>query len=192
MARNFVEVVFESNQKYLEGFLQGYLLGKKADLRYYFSRAVGVKAESLSEKIREWATLSDKYHYLIMEKKLYEAIMQTGAVQDAGEALVKVVAVQRVKSGQFEVAINSASRDESKAVKEMLKLRPPVVEMIDWQQSVEIDKEARGVELYTPAHEYQFKASGSFKGAVDVLIAFRQKLTEFSSVTAKEIKLERV
>ncbi len=188
MSRTFVEMVLTANQEYLKGFLQGYIAGVGVEYPFFFNHEAGIEAESLTEKIQEWATLSDKYQYVILEKALYEALQASAAI--FSEA-TKIVSVKNVKSCQFEVTIKAHSRDDSKAIRELVQFRPSTLEMINWQESEEIDEKAKGVELYTPAHDYTYKASGSFKGDLETVIEFRKKLTGFSAVTAGEIKLER-
>ncbi len=188
MSRTFVEIVLTANQEYVKGFLQGYIAGVGIERQFFFNHDAGIEAESLTEKIQEWTSFSDKFQYLILEKELYEALQASAAFFDDA---TRTVSVKNVKSCHFEVTIKAHSRDDSQAIRELVQLRPSTLEMIDWQESEEIDEKAKGVELYTPAHDYTYKASGSFKGDLETVVDFRKKLTGFSAVTAQEIKLER-
>jgi hypothetical protein len=64
------------------------------------------------------------------------------------------------------------------------------VQLTGWQDKEIINKEAKGIELYAPLHDYIYQASGLFHGEIEALIDFRQKISLHSAGSADLIKLE--
>ncbi len=188
MPCRFIEVVFEAKEHYLRGLLQGLQSGKKTAFKYFFNRDAGVRAESLAEKIKEWSSLSDKYQHLLMEQGLYDLVKPLGADQPAEH--MHILSARPVQSGKFSVRVKNAVRGETDIIKKAFAEKPAAVKTIDWHDEEKEDRKAKGIELYTPAHEYLYEASGAFQGELEALIAFRQKVAAFSAVNAKEIELE--
>ncbi|NLP11983.1 hypothetical protein GX408_16405 [bacterium] len=188
MPSEFIEVVFEANEHYLKGLLEGFQRGRNTAFKYFFSRDAGVQAESLGEKIKEWTSLSDKYQHLLMEQGLYHLLKKLG--EDQPTEHMKIISARPVQSGKFSVKVKNAARGETDIIKKAFAEKPASVKTIDWHDEEKEDRKAKGIELYTPAHEYLYEASGTFQGELEALIVFRQKVAAFSTVTAKEIKLE--
>jgi hypothetical protein len=191
MSQQFIQIVFEAKEEYLQGLLAGYRMAKGIELKYFFNHAAGVKAESLSEKIKEWSSLSDKFQYVILEQGLYTLLKESGdasgPVRGAG---YKILSARRILSGLFSVKVKDASPVDTAAIKQLVADKPAELQTIAWQEKEIRDEQGKGVELYTPVHEFVFHASGSFKGPIEALIAFRLRLTEHSALSAKEIELE--
>jgi len=188
MPSHFIEVVFEAKEHYLRGLLHGLQSGNKTTFKYFFNRDAGVQAESFAEKIKEWTSLSDKYQHLLMEQGLYELVRQLGADQQAEH--IHILSARPVQSGKFSVKVRNAARGETDIIKKAFAEKPAAVKSIDWHDEEKEDRKAKGIELYTPAHEYLYVASGAFQGELEALIAFRQKVTALSAVDANEIELE--
>jgi hypothetical protein len=187
MAKKYVEVVLGANKEYTKGFLHGYLLGKGLSLKYFFNHDAGIKAESLSEKIKEWTALSDKFQHLLVEQDLYVSIQALDATLEPN---IKILSGHSVVIGEFSFKIKSASIEEVKEVKKAIAEKPSGLLMADWKEKEKADPDAKGVELYTPTHDYTFEGSGCVKGEIESLITFRQQLTAHSAVDAKEIRLQ--
>lgn len=188
MSSRFIEVVFEAKEQYLRGLLEGFQSGKETTFKYFFNHDAGVQAESLAEKIKEWTSLSDRYQHLLMEQGLYDLVKKLGADQPAEQ--MKILSVRPVQSGKFSVKVKNAARGETDIIKKAFTEKPAAVKTIDWHETEKEDRKAKGIELYTPAHEYLYEASGAFEGELEALIAFRQKVAAFSAVNAREIELE--
>jgi len=188
MPSQFIEVVFEAQEQYLRGLLEGFQSGKKTAFKYFFNRDAGVQAESLAEKIKEWTSLSDRYQHLLMEQGLYDLVKKIGA--DRPSEQIKILSARPVQSAKFSVRVKNAARGETAVIKKAFAKKPAAVKAIEWHEEEKEDRKAKGIELYTPAHEYLYEASGVFQGELEALVAFRQKVSAFSAVTAKEIELE--
>ncbi|HPN36531.1 MAG TPA: hypothetical protein PK843_18665 [bacterium] len=188
MPSQLIAVVFEANEHYLRGLLEGFQSGRKTAFKYFFNRDAGIQAESLSEKIKEWTSLSDKYQHLLMEQDLFDMVKKFGADQLTEQ--IKILSARPVQSGKFSVKVKNAARGETDIIKQTFAAKPAAVQTLDWHEEEKEDRKAKGIELYTPAHEYLYEASGAFQGELEALIAFRQKVAAFSAVDAKEIELE--
>jgi len=191
MSSHFIQVLFEGNDEFIRGFLQGYRIGKGISAHYFFHHDAGIQAETLSQKLKEWTTLSNKYHYVLLDQDFFNRLKESGS--DSGllaDTGIKILSAKAVRSGTFSVKIKGASRAEASAIKKIVEEKPSDLQTRDWQEKETIDPDSKGVELYTPVHDYIFAAVGTFKGEIEALIAFRHHLSEHSAVTAKEIELE--
>jgi len=188
---DYVEVVLQGSKEYVRGFLDGYICAKGSDEAYYFNAECGVKAESLSERLQEIASLEDKYQHILMANALYEALPEAAA-GESGRHLcgLPFVSAHAIQSGHFAFDIKTSSRPEAAAVKKAIDARRPQLELTSFKESEGVDKDAKGVELYARVHEYQYKASGVFSGAIIELINLRRALADHSIVHAKDIRLE--
>ena len=188
---DYVEVVLEGSKEYVQGFLDGYICAKGSGETYYFNDEWGVKAESLSERLKEIASLENRYHHVLMAKALYDALPES-TTGEKGRHLcgLPLVSAEAIQSGHFAFDIKTSSRPEAAAVKKVIDARPPQLELTSFKESEEVEKDAKGVELYAPVHEYQYKASGVFSGEIIELINLRRALADHSIVHAKDIRLE--
>ena len=190
MSQQYIQIVFEGKEQYVQGLLAGFRLAKGTELKYFFNHAAGVKAESLSEKIKEWSALSDKFQYVILEQGLYTLLQESSdAFGPVPGTPLKILSARRILSGSFSVKVKDASPADTTAIKKLIADKPAELQTITWQEKEIRDEHGKGVELYTPLHEYVFHASGSFKGPIEALIAFRLRLAEHSALSAKEIEL---
>jgi hypothetical protein len=182
----YVEAVFEGHKEYIHGFLDGFLCAKGTGKGFYFNSDCGVKAETLSERLREIASLENKYHHVLLAKELWQAL------PTAEPCGIKAASVKAIKRGFFSFDIATASREEALAVKKVMDGKPAQVQLIDFKELQEIQDDAKGVELYTPVHEYQYEASGIFSGDIVELINLKKGLSDHNIVQSKDIHLEFV
>jgi hypothetical protein len=180
----YVEVIFQGHKEYVRGFLDGFLCAKGADKNYFFNADCGVKAETFAERLKEIASLETKYHHVLLAKELWQML----PTAEAGG--VQTVSAKVIKRGYFAFNIATASREEALAVKKVMDAKSAEVQLFDFKESQQVDEDAKGVELYTPVHEYQYKASGVFSGGFVELISLKQRLSDHNIVQSNDIHLE--
>ncbi|HOT97358.1 MAG TPA: hypothetical protein PLG50_10055 [bacterium] len=189
MANQFVETVFAGDDRFIRGFLQGWLAGSGKVYRFFLHGEAGITGESLGEKLKELAGIGEEHAKVLIEVPFWECLKADAvAVSHLGWS-GKFSGARTVKSAQFYLKIKDASREDAQALKEIIRNRPDTLQVEGWKEEEKVNQGARGIELYAPLHEYLYSASGSFSGPIDLLIDLRQKLLSHSSAIAEGIRI---
>jgi len=190
MAKKFFEAIFKTENQFIKGFLQGFLCGSGKAYRFFISSESGVKAESFSDKLKELAALSETHKHVIIEEEFLCVLKDNAAASRLFETSATFLTAKPIKRGEFFLKVKDASMTDALSIKQLISDKPTTINVADWQAKEITNKDAKGIELYTPLHDYLYDASGSFSGEIEALIDFRQKLSLHSSVTAGTIQLE--
>ncbi len=128
-----------------------------------------------------------RHEILLVDARLGEALTSALA-RHADELGIRVTEHVAVAAVSFEFSAETPSREAAARIDAELANLPAGVTLID-QEREEIDPGARGVELYAPAHDYQFRAEGRASGALDGVLALHRRLTETDFVTVEPLHL---
>jgi len=189
MTRTFMEVVLKTDARFAKGFLQGYLAGSGKAHRFFINEEAGIEAESLSEKLKELVGLADLFQRVVIEEDFLALLHKDSAAAAALGLSGQPLQARRITSGSFSVRIKDSAQEDAAAIKKLLSGRPAGVTVEGWQERETIEKNGRGVELYTPLHDYVYEASGSFRGPIEALADLRSELGQHASVKTGLIKL---
>jgi len=192
MAKQYSEVVFEGHHGNIRGFIEGFIAGSGKEMSFFFSDRAGVKAETMSEVIKEWISLSNKIHHVIMESELLDRIKKALEKLSDGDSLNRssIKSAKAIKAASFKFTFSTYGRKYGEDIKKLLEKLPGGLSLKDYAPVEKVDKDAKGVELYSPAHEYTFEGSGVITGPVDEAIAFRKVLDDHPLVDVAVINLE--
>lgn len=192
MAKQYSEVVFEGHYSNIRGFIEGFIAGSGKELSFFFSEQAGVKAETMSEVLKEWISLSNKIHHVVMESELFEKIKKSLERLTDSDSLNKgsIKSAKAIITASFRFKFSTYGRKYGEDIKKLLEKLPGGLSLKDYSPVEKIDKDAKGVELYSPAHEYTFEGTGVIAGPVDEAIAFRKVLDDHPLVDVTVINLE--
>jgi len=192
MAKQYSEVVFEGHYSNIRGFIEGFIAGSGKELSFFFSEQAGVKAETMSEVLKEWISLSNKIHHVVMESELFEKIKKSLERLTDSDSLNKgsIKSAKAIKTASFRFKFSTYGRKYGEDIKKLLEKLPGGLSLKEYSPVEKIDKDAKGVELYSPAHEYTFEGTGVIAGPVDEAIAFRKVLDDHPLVDVTVINLE--
>jgi hypothetical protein len=189
MAEKYVEAIFNSDARFLNGFLLGYLAGSGKSWRFFMGSEAGIAAESVTEKLKELVGLSKDHQHVIIDQEYLACLTKDGGA--AAQAGLKSEADQPkpIASGEFSLNIKDASREDAAAIREIIRDLSPALVASAWQEKEQVHEDGKGVELYAPLHDYVYQASGSFSGEISALIDLRQKLQAHPCAHVEPIKL---
>jgi hypothetical protein len=192
MAKQYSEVVFEGHYSNIRGFIEGFIAGSGKELSFFFSEQAGVKAETMSEVLKEWISLSNKIHHVVMESELFEKIKKSLERLTDSDSLNKgsIKSAKAIITASFRFKFSTYGRKYGEDIKKLLEKLPGGLSLKEYSPVEKIDKDAKGVELYSPAHEYTFEGTGVIAGPVDEAIAFRKVLDDHPLVDVTVINLE--
>ena len=191
MQNKFIEAVFEGHYNAIRGYIEGFLDGMGKDYLFYISSDSSVEAETLAEQIKEWITLGNGLHHIIIEDELFIKIRD--ALSIAGRSgLLNISSIKTskpVKGASFTFRFSAYGRKYAEEIKEILGRIPEGVSLTDYEPVETIDEDAKGVELYSPVHEYVFQGKGIISGAVEKIIPLRKSLDEHPLIEADKVTL---
>lgn len=191
MEKKYYEVVFEGNFDLICGMLEGFLLGKGTKWEWYSSRESSIETETLSEAIKEWASLKTRLHHIILEEDLHNALQ--ASLKDRGDLryikLKYTRSAREIKSCSFKFTANAYAKKYSEEIKSIISNAPAGLMIDDYNPVEQVDESVKGVALYAPVHDYTFKCSGNAIGRFGDIISFRKILGEHPLVEVSSVKL---
>jgi hypothetical protein len=141
---------------------------------------------SLSERLLE--LLGAKTHHLLFAPADQARELLRGIAENPELHLERL---REVESASFAFEAEAYARRIAEKIKHALHDDlPPGVSLVGFEESEEIDPEAKGVELYVAVHEYTYHATGRFTGLPPGLFELHQRMQDIDFVKEKELEIE--
>jgi hypothetical protein len=192
MQKTFVEAVFEGEYRTIRGFIEGFVAARGKDSSFFICSDCGVEAETLSEHIKEWISLGSRLHHVLIESGLFAEIK--AALEAAGETALlgssSIRSSKQVKGAHFRFHFEAYGRKYADEIKAIIEALPEGVSLTDYRPEETIDEECRGVELYTPCHDYVFQGEGTISGPVELAIPLRAAFDAHPLIEAEKVLLD--
>ena len=192
MSKNFYEVVVEGNYHTIYGLFEGYMLGTGKSWHYYFSKKVNIKRDTLSDVLKQWVSLGNKIHHIIIEEELLNgiknALANQGEKKDLGTAYIK--SEKKIKGASFNFEFKAYAKKFADEIKAIISDLPEGISLMDYNPKEKVDKDAKGVELYSPEHEYEFQGKGKVKGTFPEIIDVWEKFEKHPLINPQAIEIE--
>lgn len=180
-----VEVVVQGKEDYVRGFVRGLLIGENSHWWPVFHREFGIEDETLAETLKEWVGLADPLTRFIVPEEALDRVRK--ALDDPRSIGLAFRTARPILSGSFDFSVAVFSAELGAKVQDIFGKVPPSVQVTGWSPQEEENPDATGVELYSPAHDYELKGEGSVTGRFrDVLYVHEQARRESQ---VKECKL---
>lgn len=188
-AAAFNEVVFRGKPKVVRAFLSGLLLGASRQAQVYYSFLEGVKHEGRAEKLAELVGVRDTECHVIIDAAT--AVWLKGlARQITAETGLAITANRRIRGASMELKYHAYAQRYEDEIRAALVDLPAGVRIAGMKREVRTDPRAKGVEAYSPAHEFEAKATGTMTGPIDALISLRRRLSAYPLLKMSEIELK--
>ncbi len=189
--RKYYEAVLEGKYDTICGLMTGFLMGADKDWDWFMSRDLNIEAETFSEIILSWTSLKSKLHHIIIEEDLLHAIEKAGEKHNHREIINfnGIKSIKEIKSAEFSFKTSTYAKKYGDEIKQIMEKIPQDLKLLDLKESLDEDKNAKGVELYTPAHDYEYHSQGRVMGSIKEIILFRQELESHPLVEVSDIKL---
>jgi len=188
-APRFYEVVFRGKPKVVKAFIKGLMMGADREVEVYFSFDDGVHHEGKAEKFKEMfgiramdchvITGSDASTYL---KKMARRI--------AEETGLEITAHRAIRSASMTFEYHAYAPQYSAEIVALLKDLPLGLRLRGYQHDEKHNPDAKGIEAYSVAHEFEASGSGTVSGRVDLLIALKRKMSDYPLIKAEDIILK--
>lgn len=188
-AAGFNEVVFRGKPKVVRAFLSGLLLGASRQAQVYYSFLEGVKHEGRAERLAEMVGVRDTDCHIIVDAATAGWLKGLSRRIAADTGLV-ITVNRRIRGASMELKYHAYAQRYEDEIRAALDDLPAGVRIAGMKREVRTDPRAKGIEAYSPAHEFEAKASGTMTGPVDALIGLRRQLAAYPLLRMSEIELK--
>jgi hypothetical protein len=182
------ELVFEGSLPIVRAFLTGLRLGKGWATPFMCSEDYQIHGDSLGHRVLETIRLTKDLTYVVVIDRHVPVISE--AVRAAQKTLDLAVRRDRaVREAKFDYTFAVFDRKIASKLRGLLDQTGPDLVRTDAEEKEDVHPEGKGVEVYTPEHEYAFKGKGTVSGPLPQVLAYRDALKRFEQVMIEKVVL---
>ncbi|MDH3216013.1 MAG: hypothetical protein OEN01_06935 [Candidatus Krumholzibacteria bacterium] len=184
MSQNYYEVVVKGDDNLLKGFLSGFKAAKRIKSGLIFAADHPIDTHHLKEIL----TFQRDHVHLAASERYHAALL--AAIKAAAEIDIEIVSDKRISKAYFDFKFSTFNRDVASKLKRRLARLPVGLELADFEPKETIEPSGKGVELYSPLHDYAFEGKGRVQGDLEKLLLFHRKCEEHVFIETSDIELE--
>ncbi|HOP63269.1 MAG TPA: hypothetical protein PK358_10580 [Spirochaetota bacterium] len=192
MSKKYYEVVFEGSFETICGMLEGFILASDADWKWYSSKEAGIETETMTDIIKEWASMKSRLHHVIMEEdfhlKLQKACKDRPDMKYIKPEYTK--SAREIKTGSIKFTAKAYAKKYADDIKAIVEAPPADIKIEKYEPVEHIVKDAEGMELYAPEHDYTFECEGIAIGGFESMIEFRRKMDDNPLIEISRMRLQ--
>lgn len=188
-ARAFNEVVFHGKPKVVRALVSGLMIGAGRQEDVYYSFLDGVHHEGKAEHLAGLVGLRGSDCHLVVEAGT-AAWLKGLARVIANETGLAIASNRRIRGASMEIEYHAFAQRYEDEIRAVLGDLPAGVRLAGFRRESRIDPGAKGIEAYSPLHEFEAKGRGTLTGPVDALIGLRRRLAAYPLVKAGDIELK--
>ena len=181
---DYYELVIKGDDDAVRGFLAGLEAAAQLTGEIYLGRDHPINTHHL----RDILTLRGDNCHLVTNahnhKILKEAIAKTDDVK------FELVSDRKIERASFDFEFETFNKTVAEEIRAAFEPPPAGVKLTGYRPVEERHPDAKGIEMYTPAHEYSFRGKGTAEGDIEKLLKFRQRLDDHDFIDVKDIHLE--
>jgi len=185
--KSFVEMVIEGPELYVRGYLRGWVDARGERAEVIFSDEIGINDDDIVQKVKEALHLSRHYEHLLADAETAELVAEA----IAGEQYEKLNlhSNRPIERGEFTYEFQVYNREHGELVQRTFDELPEGIVLEKHNMKLKENPDAKGVEMYSPAHDYELKGAGKASGPIGKIIWLHKALASFDQVDAGEITL---
>lgn len=190
MNERYYEVVIEGNLDLMKGFVMGFLAGRGIEGGVSFDRESHVEEESAVGHLLRLVGVRDNTFTVIIGSGLHDLLV--AALKKHQPVIpMRILKVREVLSAAFTCEFRSYSREVGAQLKEILSGIPAGADgKSGFKMHEKLDPEGKGVEMFTPLHDYELTGKGRISGSVKKVLDLYHRLGRFEVVELGELELE--
>lgn len=177
------EIVIKGDEKIIKGFLVGYRAGKHAKRGLLFCEGLPIDTHHLREILHG----HPHWEHIVAESSQHKAFVAAiGRV--AHDLDLEIISDRRISKTYFEFRVETFARKVATSIKRFLG-RPPAGVKVRHNVREHIDPDAKGVEMYSPVHDYKYAGDARAEGNIEALLRYHRKLDDHDFVEVHDIKI---
>jgi len=189
MRKKYYEIVIEGPFDLIQGFIIGFLEGKKIEGAIIFEREHHVKRESKFEQLLRAIHIEEDRVHLIINEAIYQLLCE--ALNNRKHMIkLKVVSERKIIKAHFNFAYAAYAKRFGDELKNLFSTLPAGVRLEGYKPE-EIERETKdSTDGYAPLHKYEIRAKGRVSGPANEVIDFYDKIEHNDWIEPEEIELE--
>lgn len=176
------ELVIKGDDRDLVPFVAGFIADSGATGVFIASES-GFHIRALRERIKHHG----ETHHVICEEKTLPKLRKV--LETASQFSFEIVDEVEILRACFRFEFKTPSREVAAKLKKILDKLPAGVSAVDYDAKEVVDPDAAGAEVYSPAHEYEFRGKGQIEGDVGGVVAAHEALRDIEFARVEEIEL---
>jgi hypothetical protein len=184
----FVRLELKGDTDVAVAFIEGYRLATPESERVWYSHWEPIKTAGWFDKLRE--RIGSQVRVVMpetMADRVAEAVTETPRLKlEVGERSL-------IRDAVFDFSFRVFSPDEASGIRRLLEEDlPDGVSLDDYEHEEKRDPSAKGIELYSPVHEYEFSGSGRYVGTVPGVFEMVHRLADQTFLHHGDVTLRYV
>ncbi|HOX25800.1 MAG TPA: hypothetical protein PLL30_10475 [Candidatus Krumholzibacteria bacterium] len=175
----FHEAVFKGSPKALRGLLTGLALGSGVASPYWFHDEADIAdpgAPKRARRVVEKLRLVPAAEVRVVVGGGLAALLRRLRRQIAASGVCELDSLRRIKTARAALRYHTYAKRYDDEVQILLRDLPRGVTLEAPTRTVRTDPHAQGVEVYSPAHEFESRGGGVLAGRFDLVIGLRDRL----------------
>lgn len=183
----FVELEIEGSHDRAVGFVEGFRLARPELGPAWLSGEESLAADGLVESLLE---LARRHTRVVASQQLVDALAEA---MSASPTLALAPGERHtVDYAELAFDFRCFDREDGSSVRGVVeKHLPDGVRLEDYSVEEEVAADAKGVELYSPVHEYVVSGSGRYVGPVNGVIELAHRLDSQDFIHPGKVRLHR-
>ncbi|MEJ2721927.1 MAG: hypothetical protein P8181_12435 [bacterium] len=177
------EFVIKGNRKLLHGFLRGFQAAKNIKRGLICCGDYPIN----THHIKNLLTLHGDRTHVICDSRLRSSLI--AAVEKAVDLEFEILSDGEIFATSFEFRFETFNKKVASDLKRIFRRPPAGLTVEDYEPEEIVDPDAKGVEVYTPVHDYIFKGEGVVKGDIEKLCRFHAKLSANEFIEVEDIEI---
>jgi hypothetical protein len=189
MNEQYYEVVIEGNLDFMKGFVIGFLAGRNIEGGVFFDAECHIDGECTIGPLLRLISAHKNLSTVIVGSGLYELL--SAALNKHPHAIpLHIRKVRQVLSAAFACKFRTYSREVGAELKGIVNGIPEGVDgKSGFEMHEKIDPEGKGIEFFTPLHDYGLSGKGRISGSVRGVMDLYHRLGRFEVVELGELEL---
>jgi len=184
----FVRLELKGDTDVAVAFVEGYRLATPEAERVWYSHWEPMKAAGWFDALRERVGSQVRIVLPIdMADRVVEAVTATPRLK------LQVGDRRTIRDAVFTFSFKCYSREEASEIRRLVEQNlPDGLALEGYEHEEKEDPSAKGVELYSPAHEFEFSGSGRYVGTVPAVFEMVHRLADQTFIHSGDVTLRYV
>ncbi len=188
-APTFHELAIEGPHDLVHGFLAGLSIGAGSGAAPVFAHEASVAGPGLGSRLKELVGAHRQACRVILDGEL-RGLLKRAAKRMTAETGLAILSDTRIRRASFVYRFQAYAVRYGIEIQDLLSALPAGLKIADRRAAEKHDPRARGVEVYSPAHEYEIEGGGTVVGRYDLVAEARRRLSAHPLIDAGPIELD--
>jgi len=188
--KKFFEIIMEGSTDFIKGFITGLIEGNCVDDEAFVGADYRIGKRGGYSFLMRYFSSKKNTCTVVAGYELKEALLSISGTHHEHTPF-RIIEIHEIKSAHFDVLITTYSKETGTELKGIIQNMP--IET-SWVPKLDIlekyDAEGKGLEAYTPLHDYELRASGRIEGSVKGVFMLYHELKKYEVAELEEINLE--